>query len=262
MPNDTPRRLLLAAAIPATIGVNALANIQRWGGVTTGDVSALYPTLITPASYAFLIWNVIYLGLLGFAAYQAHPARDADPALRSVRGPLLASCAANVAWIALWHQNLILPSLAAIVALAASLAVAFARLLRHAPVSTAERWLVHAPVSLYLGWVSVATVVNSAVAAVAHGAPSAGFAAEVGAALALIGGAFVGGVLASRRGDFVVALAVVWAYAAIIVAHSRSVVVVSAAVVGAVAVVAAALLARSKADRKGRGVGSRRPARA
>jgi hypothetical protein len=42
-------------AFIATLAVNGLANTSILGGKSTGQISDLYPTLITPAGYVFAI---------------------------------------------------------------------------------------------------------------------------------------------------------------------------------------------------------------
>lgn len=41
--------------------INALANIIPINGQTTGEISNKLEVLITPASYAFMIWVIIYI---------------------------------------------------------------------------------------------------------------------------------------------------------------------------------------------------------
>ena len=52
------------------VAVNALANALPLNGVNTGQVSALYPNLFTPASYTFGIWGLIYLMLAVYTVFQ------------------------------------------------------------------------------------------------------------------------------------------------------------------------------------------------
>ena len=56
-------------ALVVTIFFNYLSNTGAIGGKTIGNVSDELNTLFTPAGYAFAIWGLIYLLLLGFAIY-------------------------------------------------------------------------------------------------------------------------------------------------------------------------------------------------
>jgi len=47
-----------------------LGGVPIYNNTTVGDVSAAYPTPITPAPYAFFVWFVIVAGVIGLAVYQ------------------------------------------------------------------------------------------------------------------------------------------------------------------------------------------------
>lgn len=55
-------------AFIAMVAVNALAELLPIGGMTTGQISALYPSPLTPAPLSFGIWGLIYLLLILFVA--------------------------------------------------------------------------------------------------------------------------------------------------------------------------------------------------
>ena len=65
-------------ALVVVVLVNALANGLPLGGQSTGEVSAKYESLFTPAGYAFAIWGLIYLALFAFVIYQAGPRRPPE----------------------------------------------------------------------------------------------------------------------------------------------------------------------------------------
>lgn len=164
---DYLRQFTVIVITLLTISVNGLANALPLNGIETGDVSDKYSTLFTPAGYVFAIWGVIYLGLLAYMVYQALPSQRTNPRLRAVGWWYVLGNLANTIWIFAWHWEQFLPSLGLIVVLLVSLVLAYLRLApaRQVPglVSPAERWTTHLPFSIYLGWISVATVANSAV---------------------------------------------------------------------------------------------------
>jgi hypothetical protein len=91
--------------LATTIVVSYGSNVGWFNGETMATMSARYPTLITPAPYAFGIWGLIYLSLIGFVVYAARlsfrdPASD-DPAVR-VGGWFVATCMANCGWVLSW----------------------------------------------------------------------------------------------------------------------------------------------------------------
>lgn len=76
MKNPVVNALIHSLVLIAVLTVNALANILPINGLNTGEVSALYPSLFTPAGITFSIWSVIYLLLLAFVLWQWVRLRD------------------------------------------------------------------------------------------------------------------------------------------------------------------------------------------
>ena len=72
------------AALLIVIAVNALANILPIAGKMTGDISAKYMSLFTPAGFTFGIWSVIYAALLAFVVYQALPSQRKNRRLADI----------------------------------------------------------------------------------------------------------------------------------------------------------------------------------
>ena len=83
---DLLRQVINLLAIVAAFGTNVAANLAPIKGLNIGEISntIFKEVLITPASYAFAIWGVIYLGLFSFAIYQALPPQRQNPHLRQV----------------------------------------------------------------------------------------------------------------------------------------------------------------------------------
>jgi translocator protein len=154
------RRYTILVATLFVIGMNAAANILPINGVTTGELSASYPTGFTPAGWVFSIWSLIYLGLLALSIWAIRARGEAAQRIRNIETPYLISSAANASWILLWHYERILESLAVMLVLLASLVTIYARLRRQPPVSRIEWWCVAFPISLYLGWITTATLAN------------------------------------------------------------------------------------------------------
>jgi benzodiazapine receptor len=112
-----------------TVVVNGLAgSTTLLGGVTSADVSDMYPTLVTPAGFTFSIWGVIYTLLLLFVVYQALPKNRDKPFLSQVGVLFGLSSVCNVCWLFLWHYDLITYSLVLMLALLASLILIYRRL--------------------------------------------------------------------------------------------------------------------------------------
>jgi len=205
-------------AFVVTIAVNGLAgSTTSLGGVTSADVSDMYPTLVTPAGFTFAIWGIIYTLLALFTIYQLLP-RNRDKPFLSQIGLLFAlSSILNVSWLFLWHYNHVTYSLILMLALLSSLILIYRRLdIGRATVSLKERICVHLPFSVYLGWISIATIANVSVALTAAGWDGWGI-ADATWAVAIIAVALVLtlAVLATRR-DVAFSLVVVWALVGIL----------------------------------------------
>ena len=202
------------------IVMNVLANIVPFFGRGTGEVSALYPTLVTPAGYVFAIWGLIYIGLLAYAVAQFVSPLATDPLPEQLAWPLIVSNVANIVWLLLWHSLNIYWTVPVMLVLLASLIVAYRIARRDRPdhISALERWAVRAPLGLYLGWVSVATIANISGALYAARWSGWGIPAEWWGVIVLVVGAALAFLGLAREGDAVFAGVFVWAFAGISVA--------------------------------------------
>lgn len=147
---------LVLLATFAMVGFNALAAAGFVNGVTPDAVSARYPTVLTPAGYAFSIWSLIYLGMVAFSVYQLLPANLTK--FSRVRVLYLVTCVLNCAWIWCWHHDLIAACFVIIFLLLATLLLICSRL--RGPASFVDSLFSKAPFGIYAGWVTVATLVN------------------------------------------------------------------------------------------------------
>jgi len=75
--------------------------------------------------------------------------------------------------------------------------------------------MVHVPFSVYLGWISVATIVNIASALYIWGWDRWGISAAGWTVIMLIVGATIGAIVAIQRADVAFTLVFIWAYVAI-----------------------------------------------
>lgn len=157
--NDRLRAFLVIAATAGMIYFNWSAATGRLGGVDMRELSAMYPTILTPATYAFSIWSLIYIGMIAFSIYQFLPSNLVK--YRDIRLTYIVSCLLNCTWIYVWVGNQIALSFGVIIALASSLFLINYRFIRTN--SYSELWLVKNPFGLYFGWVTAASFVNFAV---------------------------------------------------------------------------------------------------
>ncbi|MCT8339512.1 tryptophan-rich sensory protein [Flavobacteriaceae bacterium TK19130] len=151
-------------AFIATIIVNYASNTGAINNTTIGEVSASMQNLFTPAGYAFSIWGVIYLLLLGFIIYQSRSlftkVRD-DAFILKTGWWFVLSCTANILWVLFWLYGYFSYSILAIFVLLFSLIMIVMRNrmeLWDGPISViAFLWW---PFVFYSGWVTVASIAN------------------------------------------------------------------------------------------------------
>jgi len=230
------------AAFVMTVSVNSLASTLALNGRTTGEISDLYPTLITPAGYVFSIWGLIYALLLVFTVFQALPRQRETPFLRKVGFLFVLSGLFNVSWLFLWHYLKITLSVIPMFALLASLIAIYLRLrIGKSNVSLRERLCVHLPFSVYLGWITIASIADVAAALVSVNWEGWGLDAVTWSMLMIVAALAITLVVMVTRRDAAYGLVVVWALLGIIVKQGGSQGIVIAAGTG-VAIVAAALV--------------------
>lgn len=128
-------------------------------------------TLLAPAGAAFVIWSVIYLGLIAYAVWQWLPCQRGAhaPRHRAVGWWVAASMLLNTAWLLTIQAGWLSFSVVVIVALALVLGCAVRSLLVAPPSGWSDRIITDGTLGLYLGWVTVATCANVTAALVAAG---------------------------------------------------------------------------------------------
>jgi translocator protein len=150
--------ILNILALIGVLTINALANILPINGMNTGEVSALYPSLFTPAGFTFSIWSVIYLLLIGFVIVQF--SIQTKTYFTELSLWFLASCVFNMSWILVWHYQLIYASVLIMLLLLFSLTKMFLLLQHHELNSWYEKLFIKLPFTFYLSWICVATIAN------------------------------------------------------------------------------------------------------
>jgi hypothetical protein len=152
-------RWLAAVAILGNIALNYYSNAFPFNGQSMGTVSAKYPTLLTPAGYAFSIWGLIFLALTVYAVWQLLPVQRTNPLPDTLAQPLTLASIATALWVVLFAYERLLLSLLTMLVILGALAITYGRARRLVLAGAAPRWT-SVPFALYLGWISVATTIN------------------------------------------------------------------------------------------------------
>ena len=125
-------------------------------------------TLVTVAGYAFSIWGVIFLGLIGFSLLLARGREPDTPSLRRATIGLVVAGIASIAFVPISiGGDQVLGFLDVLVHLLA-LVYAYTHLRRHVAAtpgarSRGEAFWFYGP-SMYLAWISAATVIAASLA--------------------------------------------------------------------------------------------------
>jgi len=150
----------IAAAIAmAYLGSGALVGTpvaEAAGGALSADATPL-----APASAAFSIWAVIYLGLAGYAIWQLTPTARASERQRALRPWALLSALLNAGWLFTVQLDQLWLSVVVIVALLAVLIRILYLLGRPRTGGVVELVLTDGTFGLYFGWVLAATFANT-----------------------------------------------------------------------------------------------------
>ncbi|TLS54180.1 hypothetical protein FE782_02200 [Paenibacillus antri] len=207
------------AAYVAVLLANGLANAIPIGGRTTGEVSAMFPVLATPASYAFTIWGAIYALLGVFVLLQWRPGWRELSVFRRIGPWFVVSCAFNIAWLLCWHYLYIRSSVFLILGLLLSLLPIYlaTRRVDGSPRDDAgltSKLFVQLPFSLYTAWIAVASGVNGIVGLKASGGNGWGLEAYWTMLLLLVAAGIAYAAFRRYR-DTPFVLTVVWAFVAI-----------------------------------------------
>jgi hypothetical protein len=242
MLNDRLRQFLVVFVTVSLIVMNSLSNARVFGPQTNGDVSRKYDTLVTPAGYAFAIWGLIFLGLLGFAFYQALPSQRHNPRFRTAGPWYILNGIGNAIWSPIFNQEWIGIALMVILIMVGSLFMVMehlrinprTELAMMRPVKPGETWLARLPFSIYFGWLSVATLLNITLWFRATGFDLSGVSEPIWAVGLLVLGLIVGAVLFNRYRSVAYMLVFMWAYVAIAVKQTDVPTVKFAAIAGAI----------------------------
>ena len=199
-----------------TLVVNYLANALPIGGYNTGQLSDMYPTLFTPAGFTFAIWGIIYLMQVVFTTYLAWGIytsdEESEKIIKNVGFWYILLSIANMAWIFLWHHQLI--GIALIVMICMWL------LLFKLYTIVDQDWIednvnttfsIQIPISIYLGWISVALIANTAVFLTSIGWNGFGISPIIWTMIILGVVGLVGMFMLYREGDTPFVVILMWA---------------------------------------------------
>jgi len=206
------------------IVVNGLANALPLNGITTGEISDLYPNYFTPAGFTFGIWGAIYL-FLGFfilrqtVYYFRYGGLPVE--VEKIGFLFLFSCIMNMAWIVAWHFLFVTLSFVIMLLLLASLIIIYLRLrdghlAGRRAASFLDFWSMHAPFRLYLGWITAATLANLTVLLIHRGFDAMTTAGMVWATTMVFVAMILGLLMLIAKRDVIYAGVLLWTFVGIV----------------------------------------------
>lgn len=159
-------RILNMVALILTIGVNYLSNTGFFNNETMASISRKFQNLFTPAGYAFSIWGLIYLGLLGFVIYYGPFTKNTEAKEKTVSNIgwwFVISCVANCLWIVAWLYEYTLLTIPIMILIFISLMKIILNNKEKIEAKELQttiflRW----PFYIYSGWISVALIADVA----------------------------------------------------------------------------------------------------
>ncbi|MRX71932.1 tryptophan-rich sensory protein [Bacillus lacus] len=196
------------------VAVNYLANALPINDRTTGDISDSLPIIFEPAGYAFSIWSLIYILLGIWVIKQFFAKGEQKIAYLKVGFWFAGNAMLNSLWILAFHYEMFIITLILMAAILITLIVIYSKV----KVPGKQPFLLRAPISIYMGWISVASIVNVFIFFYTQDIESFLGLSEFPWVLIMLA---VGGVLAlfvnMKEGDILYPLVFIWAYIAIIV---------------------------------------------
>ena len=220
---DLTRQIsVLVLAVVAIVG--AAWGAGAFGGTPTSEAAdgalSASATPVAPGSSAFSIWSVIYLGLVGYAVWQALPAQRESARQRSMGWLAALSMLLNAGWLLVVQAGSVWASVVVMAALLVTLVMILERMRATPSSSLVETVLVDGTFGLYLGWVTVAAIANVAAAITTTepgdlGLGSTGWGVVLVVVAALVAVAYA----VHTRGRVAINLAMAWGLAWIAVAR-------------------------------------------
>lgn len=225
--------IILATIAANYLGFQANTDTGNIANDTFNDANYFFP-----ATYVFTtIWPVIYLGIVGWAIYQALPANRENPRFRAAAPWLMVNLILNGLWVWVFGREAFVSTLPIMAVLVYTGVMVYSKLqIGQVKVGTWER-ILQIPISIYLAWLTVATVANIASALIA--ADWNGFGLSYltwGVIMLLIAAGLAVFLYRTFYRDVVFLLVYLYAYIGIIIRYSDVTQILIAAAVGALIV--------------------------
>jgi translocator protein len=220
---DRLRQIAVAVTTVATLAINGWIASTGLNGNTIGGLSRKYDALIQPADWAFSIWSLIYAGLIAYSVYQFLPRQKENPHLRKIGWLYILTGVANTGWLFAWFAEQIELSLVLMLVLLGSLLAIYLQLRSGGSgneVTLGEKLAVRLAFSFYIGWITVATIVNASVLLIRWNWNAFGISPETWTIIMLIIALVIGIASSLRYTDPAYIAVLTWAFVGVAVANA------------------------------------------
>ncbi len=207
------------------LAAHVLAHFLPLGGVTTGAIAPMYPSLILPADLTFWMWAVILFlqGLFVLAPFDVFgtTCRVQKDLARHATAPFMLFAVCNVLWLVTWHHR----HLAGATGLAAAMygcAIWGYRVMeRHQSVMRlSDKIFIRAAFRVMTAWMSLATIVHFSMLMTAWSRNGWGGISEPTWALVLLVTALLATLVVTLAAqDAVFGMVALWTYMGILLRH-------------------------------------------
>lgn len=204
--NEYLSPIIIFLSTVAVISFNLLATLLPLNNQYTNVISDKYATSFTPQGYVFSIWGLIYILLAlfsfwAFIKYKYHKTFIDDLVILHVLATIF-----NIFWLITWHYEQIRLSMIPMLLLLGVLIYAYKLATQHG-IGGIKKLLF----SVYLGWISVATMANAAIALNSTSWDRFGFSPAMWTAALLIIATGLGFYLLTSYKDKAFYLVITWA---------------------------------------------------
>lgn len=234
MTKDSIRQIGITAVTVIMLANYALADILQYNGVSTLEATKKINIYFLPARFTYLIWGLIFLGLIAYTIFQALPAQKENPALRKIGWWYVTGTLAFAAWMVFLHYERYLLTTVLITFLLVSLIIIYEKLgIGQEKVSWAMRLFVHLPFSIYLGWITMETIGNISNYLFFSNWNGFGVSAKIWAVVMMVVAIVIAELTAFNRQDVAYLVVFIWSFVGIAVNHVGVSPIFEAAIVAA-----------------------------
>ena len=214
---------------------NFLTGTGMINDLSQADISAMFPTKITPAGFAFSIWGVIYTLILISILWMLykHKEKRVSKVIYSISWLFNLSSLANILWTVSFSYLRLPLSTVLIAVLLGSLTMILFKLTK---LDVKPHFIFPLAYGMYAGWVLIATVVNIAASLVQAGWNGFGLTEVTWANIILLVALVIVFLVTYNTTNAIVPLPVAWAYYAIFKAEASNIALVGVFVLGAMTI--------------------------